>query len=49
MELRRKKGVYTVLAFFGVFGKLVVWGEDIRFIPLDGVDGPDMLTTEAMG
>ena len=49
MELRRKKGVYTVLAFFGVFCESVVWGEDSHFIPLDGVDGPDMLTTEAMG
>ena len=49
MELRRKKGVYTVLAFFGVFGKSVAWGENSHFIPLDQVDGPNMLTTEAMG
>ena len=32
MEVRRKKGVYTVLAFFGVFGELVVQGEDSYFI-----------------
>ena len=47
MKSRRKKGVYAVLAFFWVFGESVVWGEDSHFIPLDGVDGPDILTMEA--